>query len=48
MTFIKNFIKAGLFILMISLIMQCSDGEELIPNGNCKPEMCEFKVRDDI
>ncbi|MFA9488793.1 MULTISPECIES: hypothetical protein [unclassified Mannheimia] len=45
---IKYGLSALLFMVAISLLMQCSDGEELVPTGNCKPEKCEFKVTERI
>lgn len=45
---IRYGLSALLFIVAISLLMQCSDGEELIPTGECKPEKCEFKVAEHI
>lgn len=41
---IRYGLSALLFIIAISLLMQCSDGQEIVPTGNCKPETCEFKV----
>lgn len=35
-------------LIAISLLMQCSDGQEIVPTGNCKPETCEFKVTEHI
>ncbi|QNS14532.1 hypothetical protein [Mannheimia bovis] len=41
---VRTAISAFLFMLALTLLMQCSDGEELIPTGECKPEKCEFKT----
>lgn len=41
---IKYGLSALLFMVAISLLMQCSDGEELIPTGECTPKKCEFKT----
>ncbi|QLB44378.1 hypothetical protein [Mannheimia pernigra] len=41
---VRTAISALLFLLALTLLMQCSEGEELIPAGECTPEKCEFKV----
>lgn len=33
-----------LFMVSISLLIQCGESEEIIPAGECTPEKCEFKV----
>ncbi|MDW1149617.1 hypothetical protein P2M48_05280 [Mannheimia haemolytica] len=39
---LRQWIKYGLYALLfmvaITLLMQCSEGEELIPESTCKPE----------
>ncbi|MDY2946621.1 MAG: hypothetical protein SOS93_02055 [Mannheimia varigena] len=39
---------AMIFVFTLALLYQCSDGEEIVPTGNCKPEKCEFKVTEHI
>ncbi|EPZ01080.1 TPA: hypothetical protein PWU90_002435 [Mannheimia haemolytica] len=49
---LRQWIKYGLYALLfmvaITLLMQCSEGEELIPESTCKPETCEFKVTEKV
>ncbi|MEG9482798.1 hypothetical protein V6W59_11070 [Mannheimia sp. HC-2023] len=45
---IRYGLSALLFMVAISLLMQCSDGEELIPESTCKPKTCEFKVMEKV
>ncbi|MEG9531617.1 hypothetical protein [Mannheimia indoligenes] len=45
---IRYGLAALLGLTAISLLMQCSDNEQIVPTGNCKPEKCEFKVTEHI
>lgn len=45
---VRTAISAFLFMLALTLLMQCSDNEQIVPTGNCKPETCEFKVTEHI
>lgn len=45
---VRTAISAFLFLLALTLLMQCSDGEEILPASTCKPESCEFKVTEHI
>lgn len=41
---VRAAISAFLFMLALTLLMQCSEGEELIPTSECTPQKCEFKT----
>lgn len=41
---LKYSLAALSMLVALSLLMQCSDGEEILPASTCKPETCEFKV----
>lgn len=45
---IRYGLAALLGLIAISLLMQCSESEQIVPTGNCKPEKCEFKVTERI